>query len=84
MTQTAKFTKDMGATFAFVIVISVIMSFLSSINVWRILVFQKWRGQDLANEVLPGLGCYNLLTYVLGLAFNIGNVGGAALVSSFI
>ena len=28
MTQTAVFTKDMGATFAFVILVSVIMSFV--------------------------------------------------------
>lgn len=80
MTQTAKFTKDMGATFAFVIVISVIMSFIAQINVWRILAVSKMRGQDLANEVLPGLGYFiTLLVCLGGLAFNIGNVGGAAL-----
>lgn len=80
MTQTAKFTKDMGATFAFVIAISVIMSFIAQINVWRILAVSKMRGQDLANEVFPGLGYFiTLLVCLGGLAFNIGNVGGAAL-----
>ncbi|WP_315522678.1 NRAMP family divalent metal transporter [Fusobacterium massiliense] len=80
MTQTAVFTKDMGPTFAFVILISVIMSFVAQLNVWRILAVSKMRGQDVANSILPGLGY--LITFLVclgGLAFNIGNVGGAAL-----
>ncbi len=80
MTQTAKFTKDMGATFAFVIAISVIMSFIAQVNVWRVLAVSKKRGQDLANDVFPGLGYFiTFLVCLGGLAFNIGNVGGAAL-----
>lgn len=80
MTQTAKFTKDMGATFAFVIAISVIMSFIAQLNVWRVLAVSKKRGQDLANDVFPGLGYFiTFLVCLGGLAFNIGNVGGAAL-----
>ena len=80
MTQTAKFTKDMGATFAFVIAISVIMSFIAQLNVWRVLAVSKKRGQDLANSVFPGLGYFiTFLVCLGGLAFNIGNVGGAAL-----
>ncbi len=80
MTQTAVFTKNMGATFAFVIVVSVLMSFVAQLNVWRILAVSKKRGQDIANELLPGLGY--VITFLIclgGLAFNIGNVGGAAL-----
>lgn len=80
MTQTATFTKSMGATFAFVIAISVIMSFIAQVNVWRILAVSKKRGQDLANDVFPGLGYFiTFLVCLGGLAFNIGNVGGAAL-----
>ncbi len=80
MTQTAVFTKDMGATFAFVILISVIMSFVAQLNVWRVLAVSKMRGQDVANRVLPGLGYFiTFLVCLGGLAFNIGNVGGAAL-----
>ena len=80
MTQTAVFTKDMGATFGFVILASVIMSFVAQLNVWRVLAVSKMRGQDIANKVLPGLGYF--ITFLIclgGLAFNIGNVGGAAL-----
>ena len=80
MTQTAVFTKDMGATFAFVILASVLMSFVAQLNVWRVLAVSKMRGQDIANSVLPGLGYFiTFLVCLGGLAFNIGNVGGAAL-----
>ena len=80
MTQTAVFTKDMGPPFAFVILISVIMSFVAQLNVWRILAVSKMRGQDVANSILPGLGyVITFLVCLGGLAFNIGNVGGAAL-----
>ncbi|WP_433948709.1 NRAMP family divalent metal transporter [Fusobacterium necrophorum] len=80
MTQTAVFTKDMGATFAFVILVSVIMSFVAQLNVWRVLAVSKMRGQDVANRVLPRLGYFiTFLVCLGGLAFNIGNVGGAAL-----
>ena len=80
MTQTAVFTKDMGATFGFVILASVVMSFVAQLNVWRVLAVSKMRGQDIANKVLPGLGYFiTFLVCLGGLAFNIGNVGGAAL-----
>ena len=80
MTQTAVFTKDMGTTFGFVILASVIMSFVAQLNVWRVLAVSKMRGQDIANKVLPGLGYFiTFLVCLGGLAFNIGNVGGAAL-----
>lgn len=80
MTQTAIFTKDMGATFGFVILASVLMSFVAQLNVWRVLAVSKMRGQDVANSVLPGLGYFiTFLVCLGGLAFNIGNVGGAAL-----
>ena len=80
MTQTAVFTKDMGATFGFVILASVVMSFVAQLNVWRVLAVSKMRGQDIANNVLPGLGYFiTFLVCLGGLAFNIGNVGGAAL-----
>nr|WP_314532094.1 NRAMP family divalent metal transporter [uncultured Fusobacterium sp.] len=80
MTQTAVFTTQMGSTFAFVILVSVLMSFVAQLNVWRVLAVSKMRGQDVANKVLPGLGYFiTFLVCLGGLAFNIGNVGGAAL-----
>lgn len=80
MTQTAKFTGDLGATFGFVILTSIIMSFIAQLNVWRVLCVSEKRGQDVANEVLPGLGYFIAFLVALGgFAFNIGNLGGAAL-----
>lgn len=80
MTQTATFTQSLGATFGFVILVSVIISFVAQINVWRVIAVSKSRGQDIANKVLPGLGyVIAFLVAMGGLAFNIGNVGGAAL-----
>lgn len=80
MTQTATFTEKYGATFGFVILVSVIMAFIAQLNVWRVLSVSGLRGQDVANKVLPGLGYFIAFLVALGgLAFNIGNVGGAAL-----
>lgn len=78
MTQTSKFTLDYGADFSFVILISIIASYIAQLNVWRVIAVSKMRGQDIANEVLPGLGyVIAFLIGLGGLAFNIGNVGGA-------
>lgn len=80
MTQTAAFTDQFRADFAFVIVASVILSYIAQLNVWTIIAVSKLRGQDIANRVLPGLGYFVAFLVALGgLAFNIGNIGGAAL-----
>ena len=80
MTQTASFTAKYGADFAFAIVISVIFAFIAQINVWSIIAVSKMRGQDIANKLLPGLGYFVAFLVALGgLAFNIGNVGGASI-----
>src|SRR5699024_11822886 len=50
------------------------------LNIWRILSVSGRRGQDVANDVAPGLGHAVALLIVLGgFAFNIGNVAGAGL-----
>lgn len=80
LTQTAKFTGDFKASFGFVILISIILSVIVQLNVWRVLCVTGLRGQDVANKLLPGLGYVVAALVVLGgLVFNIGNVGGAAL-----
>lgn len=80
MTQTSKFTQDLGASFGFVILIATAMSFIAQLNVWRVLCVSGLRGQDVANKVFPGLGYFIAFLVALGgLAFNIGNIGGAAL-----
>ena len=56
MLQTAAFTNELKADFAFAIVVSVIFSIIAQLNVWTIIGVSQMRGQDIANKVLPGLG----------------------------
>ncbi|GGK22133.1 putative membrane protein YcsG [Caldalkalibacillus thermarum] len=80
LTQTAVFTETLLASFAFVILASIILDIGAQMNIWRIIAVSKKRGQDIANAVLPGLGYIVAFFIVLGgLAFNIGNIGGAGL-----
>ena len=80
LTQTTTFTESLGATFGFVILTSIIMATITQLNVWSVIGVSGMKGQDIANKVLPGLGYFVAFLVALGgLAFNIGNVGGAAL-----
>lgn len=80
LTQTANFTGNLGASFGFVILFSIILSAIAQMNIWRVLCVTGLRGQDVANKVLPGLGFVVAFMVALGgLVFNIGNVGGGAL-----
>lgn len=80
LTQTATFTNTLAASFGFVILISIILDIFAQTNVWRIIAVSGKRGQEIANMVLPGLGYFIAFLVVLGgLAFNIGNIGGAGL-----
>ncbi len=80
LTQTAVFTEKFKENFAFAIFISIIFTLVAQLNIWRVMGVTGLRGQDLANRVIPGLGyILAFLVSLGGLAFNIGNVGGAAL-----
>jgi Mn2+/Fe2+ NRAMP family transporter len=80
LTQTATFTQQFAASFAFVIFISIVFDIVAQVNVWRIIGVSGMRGQDIANKIAPGLGYFLAVLVALGgLAFNIGNIGGAAL-----
>ena len=78
--QTTVFTESLLASFGFVILMSIIIDIGAQLNIWRIIAISEKRAQDIANDVLPGLG-YFLAALVVagGLAFNIGNIGGAGL-----
>jgi Mn2+/Fe2+ NRAMP family transporter len=80
ITQTATFTVQLGAAFAAAIVISVIVDIAVQLNVWRVIGVSGRRAQELAHQVLPGLGLV-LTAFVVvgGLVFNIGNVAGSGL-----
>ncbi len=80
LTQTTVFTQKLLASFGFVILISILLDIIAQVNIWRILSITGKRAQDIANEMIPGLG-YGLAALILagGIAFNIGNIGGCGL-----
>ena len=80
LTQTVVFTERLGASFAFAILVSVLVDLGAQLNIWRVLVAARAPAQDVANRLLPGLGHFlGVLVALGGLAFNIGNVAGAGL-----
>ncbi|WP_249124613.1 NRAMP family divalent metal transporter [Saccharopolyspora erythraea] len=80
ITQTTQFTVQLGAAFAFAILLSIVIDIAVQLNVWRVIGVSGKRAQDLGNSVLPGLG-YVMAALVIfgGLVFNIGNVSGTSL-----
>lgn len=80
LTQTAVFTERLGASFAFAILVSIIVDLVAQLNIWRVLAVSTRRAQDVSNQVLPGLGwALAALVAAGGLAFNIGNIAGTGL-----
>ncbi|MHC5349655.1 NRAMP family divalent metal transporter [Metapseudomonas furukawaii] len=80
LTQTSLFTEKYLASFAFAIVISLLIDIGAQLNIWRVITVANLRGQDVANRVLPGVGHLISAFIVLGgIAFNIGNIAGAGL-----
>lgn len=80
LTQTATFTQTLAASFGFVILISILLDIGAQLNIWRIVTVSGKKAQDIANEVFPYAGHLLALLIVMGgLAFNIGNVGGAGM-----
>lgn len=80
LTQTAVFTQQLGASFGFAILMSIVLDLGAQLTTWRVIAAANRRAQDVANLVLPGLGtALAVLVALGGLAFNIGNVAGAGL-----
>jgi Mn2+/Fe2+ NRAMP family transporter len=80
LTQTTVFTKQLLASFGFVILVSVILDIFAQLNIWRVLAVSGKRGQTVANETIPGSG--HVLSFLVaagGLVFNIGNIAGCGL-----
>lgn len=80
LTQTATFTAQLGAAFAFAILVSIILDIAIQLNVWRVIGISGLRAQELGNKVAPGLGwLLAVLITIGGVVFNIGNIAGAGL-----
>jgi Mn2+/Fe2+ NRAMP family transporter len=70
----------MKTSFGFIILCSVALDIVVQLNIWRIVSVSGLRAQDLSNKLLPGAGY--VLAFLIatgGLAFNIGNIAGAAM-----
>ena len=80
ITQTTAFTVQLGAAFAFAIVVSILVDIAVQLNVWRVIGVSGERAHILANKVIPGSG-YVLAALVVsgGMVFNIGNISGTGL-----
>jgi Mn2+/Fe2+ NRAMP family transporter len=80
ITQTTSFTVELGAAFAFAIVVSILVDIAIQLNVWRVIGVSGRRAQELGNAVLPGLGWVMAgLLLIGGFVFNVGNISGAGL-----
>ncbi|HVQ29976.1 MAG TPA: NRAMP family divalent metal transporter [Vicinamibacteria bacterium] len=80
LTQTAVFTDRLRTSFAFAILVSILVDLAVQVNVWCVLGVARKRGQEVANALVPGLGVVlALLVAPGGLVFNVGNVAGCGL-----
>lgn len=80
ITQTATFTAKLGASFAFAILVSILIDFVIQANIWRTVIITQMRAPAIANAAIPGTGyLLAILVIIGGLFFNIGNIGGAGL-----
>jgi Mn2+/Fe2+ NRAMP family transporter len=80
ITQTTVFTQQLLTSFGFVILVSILLDIAAQLNIWRIIAVSEKRAQEVANQVLPGMGwVLAVLVMMGGLAFNIGNIAGAGL-----
>ena len=80
LTQTSLFTQQLLTSFGFVILISILLDIGAQLNIWRIITVREQTAQDIANDLLPGLGFF--LAFLIasgGLVFNIGNIAGCGL-----
>jgi len=80
LTQTSLFTQELLTSFSFVILVAILLDIGIQLNIWRIVTASGKRAQDLANQVLPGMGFFLATLIILGgLIFNIGNIAGCGL-----
>src|SRR5437870_12353449 len=66
LTQTSVFTQQLLTSFGFVILVSVLLDIGAQLNTWRVLTLSERRAQDLANDLLPGLGFFLSSLVIMG------------------
>ncbi|HRN54556.1 MAG TPA: hypothetical protein PK788_13755, partial [Gemmatimonadaceae bacterium] len=56
LTQTAVFTERLGPSFAFAILISVLVDIAAQVSIWRVLTISGKRATEVGNAVFRGVG----------------------------
>jgi Mn2+/Fe2+ NRAMP family transporter len=80
LTQTTVLTQKLGYSFAFGILLSIIIDILAQTSIWRALGFANMRATTFGNKVFPFFGtAIAILVAFGGFVFNIGNASGAGL-----
>jgi Mn2+/Fe2+ NRAMP family transporter len=80
LTQTTVLTQKIGYSFAFGILLSIMIDIVAQTSIWRVLGFSKLRATIFGNKVLPFFGtAIAILVAFGGFVFNIGNASGAGL-----
>ena len=80
LTQTAVFTQQLGASFGFAILASIVLDLGAQLTTWRVIAAAGRPAGAVADAVRPGLGtALAVLVAMGGVAFNVGNVAGAGL-----
>lgn len=80
LTQTTVFTQQLLAGFSCIILLSILLDIGVQLNIWQILFARQQTANEVADDLLPGLG--KLLTILIaigGFAFNLGNIAGTGL-----
>ena len=80
LNNTVTFTQQFMGALLILILVCVALDIVIHQNVWRTVCYTGQRGQDVANELKPGLG-YVIVVLMGTTSFiaNMGNVGGVAL-----
>jgi len=80
LTSTTVFTSQLYASFGFAILVSIVIDIVAQLNIWRIITAVNKPAQEIANELMPGLGNFLSLMIITGaMVFNIGNIAGCGL-----
>jgi Mn2+/Fe2+ NRAMP family transporter len=80
LTSTTVFTSQLYASFGFAILVSIIIDIVAQLNIWRIITAVNKPAQEIANELMPGLGNFLSVMIITGaMVFNIGNIAGCGL-----
>lgn len=80
LTATVLFTNQLGASFGFVILVSIIIDIIVQSNIWQIIALAKKPAQTIVNEHIQGAGHFmSALIIAGGFVFNMGNIAGCGL-----